>query len=252
MTAAPWTDAFSGRTALITGGGGGIGAAAAARFAAAGATCFVGDLGLSEETTVDGVRRRPLDVSDRASVERFVRAAEAEVGRLDILVNSAGVREITPFLELDPEEWRRVLAVNLDGVFHASQVFARALTARERGGVIVNLASVAGLMGVPDRPAYVASKHGVVGLTREMAMELGPYGVRVNAIAPGSVRTPMTARFFDDPALVERLEAGHPLGRVAEPEEIADAILYAASDLAGFMTGAVLTVDGGYSAGKGW
>lgn len=193
-----------------------------------------------------------LDVTDRAAVDRFIADAVRHHGRLDVLVNSAGIREITPMLDLELAEWRRVLAVNLDGVFNTSQAFARAVRDLGTPAVIVNVASVAGLMGVPDRAAYVASKHGVVGLTKEMAMELGPLGIRVNAIAPGSVRTPLTERYFSDPALVERLNASHPLGRVAAPEEIAAAILFAASDDAGFMTGAVLPVDGGYAAGKAW
>ena len=243
---------FAERVVLVTGGSSGIGAAAARAFQQAGAQVIVGDLDPDTAGAPDAILVENLDVTDRAAVDRFIADAVQRHGRLDVLVNSAGIREITPMLDLELAEWSRVLAVNLEGVFNTSQAFARAVRDLGTPASIVNVASVAGLMGVPDRAAYVASKHGVVGLTKEMAMELGPLGIRVNAIAPGSVRTPLTERYFGDPALVERLNASHPLGRVAAPEEISAAILFAASDDAGFMTGAVVPVDGGYAAGKAW
>lgn len=250
---------FEGRGVLVTGGGSGIGAAAVRAFAAEGASIAIGDrdlaaaAALAAELSQDCVQAFALDVADRGSAEAFIAGAAARLGRLDVLVNCAGVREIAPVLDLDPQEWRRVVSINLDGTFHVSQCFARAV--RRQGGpaAIVNISSSAGLMGIPHRAAYVAAKHGVVGLTKEMAMELGPIGVRVNAIAPGSVRTPLTERYFSQPEMVRRLNASHPLGRVAHPEEIARAILFLASEEdAGFITGAVLPVDGGYTAGKGW
>lgn len=250
---------FADRIALVTGGASGIGAATARAFAAEGARVAIGDRdlaageALAAELGAGAAQAFALDVADRASVDAFIEAAAARFGRLDVLVNCAGVREITPVLDLDPGEWSRVVAVNLDGTFHASQAFARAVWAAGGGGAIVNLSSVAGLMGIPSRAAYVAAKHGVIGLTREMAMELGPIGVRVNAIAPGSVRTPLTERYFSDPELVRRLNESHPLGRVGMPEDIARAVLFLASEEeAGFITGAVLPVDGGYAAGKAW
>jgi NAD(P)-dependent dehydrogenase (short-subunit alcohol dehydrogenase family) len=222
---------FKDRTAIVTGGASGIGAACVRALYAEGAI---------------------VAIADRPAVEAFISEAAARTGRLDVLVNSAGIREITPVLDLEPAMWHRVVAVNLDGTFHMSQVFARAAKASGRPAAIVNLSSSAGLMGVPNRAAYVAAKHAIVGLTREMAMELGPCGIRVNAVAPGSVRTPLTERYFSDPELVRKLNASHPLGRVADPSEIAVAILFLASDDAGFITGATLPVDGGYTAGKGW
>ncbi len=247
---------FDGRVVLVTGGASGIGAATARAFSAAGASIAIGDLDLAAATglarelpTAEGFR---VDVTDRPAVEGFVAAARARFGRLDVLVNSAGIREIVPVLDLDPAEWHRVLEINLSGTFHASQFFARTMREDGRGGSIVNISSSAGLMGVPNRAAYVAAKHGIVGLTREMAMELGPLGIRVNAVAPGSVRTPLTERYFSDPELVDRLNRSHPLGRVAVPEEIASVILFLASEAASFVTGAILPVDGGYTAGKGW
>lgn len=250
---------FKGRTAIVTGGASGIGAACVRAFYAEGAIVAIADSDATAATKLiaelgddDRVYAASLDVTDRSAVDGFISEAAARTGRLDVLVNSAGIREITPVLDLEAAMWHRVIAVNLDGTFHMSQIFARAATAAGRPAVIVNLSSSAGLMGVPNRAAYVAAKHAIVGLTREMAMELGPCGIRVNAVAPGSVRTPLTERYFSDPELVRKLNASHPLGRVADPSEIACAILFLASDDAGFITGVTLPVDGGYTAGKGW
>lgn len=246
---------FEGRTAIVTGGASGIGAACVRALRAEGAVVAIADADAAAAAALAaelGTHATALDVTDRAAVEAFVADVAARTGRLDVLVNSAGIREITPVLELEPATWHRVVAVNLDGTFHMSQVFARAAKASGRPAAIVNLSSSAGLMGVPNRAAYVAAKHAIVGLTREMAMELGPCGIRVNAVAPGSVRTPLTERYFSDPELVRKLNASHPLGRVADPSEIAAAILFLASDDAGFITGATLPVDGGYTAGKAW
>jgi NAD(P)-dependent dehydrogenase (short-subunit alcohol dehydrogenase family) len=153
-------------------------------------------------------------------------------------------------LELSFEEWQRVIAVNLSGTFLPSQAFARRLVAQGRPGRIVNLASTLGLMAAPQRAAYVASKHGVVGLTKQMAMEFGAQNIRVNAVAPGVVRTPLTERYFQDPEMAETIRGIHALGRWAEPAEIATAILFLAAEENGFITGTVLTVDGGWTAGK--
>ena len=248
---------FAGRKAIVTGGASGIGAACARAFAAEGACVVVADAdGVAARRTAEEIgaaaAAAALDVTDRGAVERLFGDLTGRHGAFDILVNSAGIREILPVLELDAQTWQRVLAVNLDGTFHMSQIFARSVVAAAIPAAIVNLSSSAGLMGVPNRAAYVAAKHAIVGLTREMAMELGAYAIRVNAVAPGSVRTPLTERYFSDPELVRRLNAAHPLGRVADPAEIAAAILFLASDEASFITGAVLPVDGGYTAGKGW
>ena len=143
-----------------------------------------------------------------------------------------------------------MIGINLSGTFLPSQAFARRLVAAGRPGRIVNLASTLGLMGAPQRAAYTASKHGVVGLTKQMAMEFGPLGIRVNAVAPGVVRTPLTERYFQDAAMAQTIRDIHALGRWAEPAEIAAAILFLASEECGFMTGSVLPVDGGWTAGK--
>ncbi len=249
---------FEGLGVLITGAAGGIGAEAARRFAQEGAAVAATDLSLravaavAAEIRTGGGRIVPyeLDVTDPGSVRRALSLANADFGHLDCLVNSAGVREITPIVDLSFEEWSRVIAVNLTGTFLASQAFARVAIEQQRGGSIVNLSSTAGLLGLPNRAAYVSAKHAVIGLTKQMAVELGPHRIRVNAVAPGVVRTAMTEQYFHDPATIKMLEDSHPIGRWAEPGEIAEAILFLSSAASGFTTGATLAVDGGFTAGR--
>lgn len=249
---------FQDQAVLVTGGGSGIGRAVCLMAAAEGARVAVGDLDADRAAaTAEAVRDAggeahpvQVDVADPASATRFVEVAETALGRLDVLVNSAGIREIAPVLELSFEEWQRVISVNLSGTFLPSQAFGRRLVAAGRPGRIVNLASTLGLMAAPQRAAYVASKHGVVGLTKQMALELGEMGIRVNAVAPGVVRTALTERYFQDEAMTRVIRDIHALGRWAEPEEIARAILFLAAEENGFITGTVMPVDGGWTTGK--
>lgn len=249
---------FQDRAVLVTGGGSGIGQQVCYAAAAEGAKVAVGDLDLERaQATAAEIGKRKgeahafsVDVADPESAAQFVEAAETALGRLDVLVNSAGIREIVSVLDLSFEEWRRVINVNLSGTFLTSQAFARRLVNQDKPGQIVNLASTLGLMAAPKRAAYTASKHGVVGLTRQMALELGEKRIRVNAVAPGVVRTPLTERYFQDPAYAQAIRDIHALGRWAEPQEIANAILFLAAEENAFITGSILTVDGGWTIGK--
>ena len=255
---------FENTGVLITGAGSGIGRAASLAFAEEGAAIAAADLRLeAAQATASAVEELgrtavalQVNVTQPDSVRAMVEQAVAGLGSLDVLINSAGVREIVPFLELPAEEWLKVIGTNLTGTFLCSQAFAQHLIAQgkegkeNKGGKIINLSSVAGLMGVPNRAAYVASKHGVVGLTKEMSMELADKNIQVNAIAPGVVETAMTAGYFDNPAIVASLKKAHPAGRWAQPEEIARLMLFLASEDADFMTGATIPIDGGFVAGK--
>ncbi len=249
---------FENKRVLVTGAGSGIGQATCLAFAREGAAVAGADMNLeaaqetAQKVTAMGGKAAALqlDVTQPDFVNAVVERTESELGGIDILVNSAGVREIVAFLELDFAEWQRVISTNLNGTFLCSQAAARQMIAQGQGGKIINLASVAGLVGVPNRAAYVSSKHAVVGLTKEMAMELAEHDIQVNAIAPGVVETGMTAGYFDDPHVVESVRKLHPARRWAQPEEIANLILFLSSAEAHFMTGATYPIDGGFMAGK--
>ncbi len=249
---------FKDQGALVTGAGSGIGRETAHAFAAEGAHVAVADIDLKmAERSAEEIRKKggsahafSLDVTDQKAVAGFIDAAVNRLGRIDVLVNSAGIREIKPVLELPLEEWQRVLDVNITGVFLCSQAFGRHLVQAGKPGAIVNLASTLGVVAAPHRAAYTASKHAVVGLTKEMAMELGDKGIRVNAVGPGVIRTPLTERYFQDADFAQRIRDLHALGRWGEPHEIAKAILFLASDEASFVTGTTLLIDGGWTAGK--
>lgn len=234
------TSSFAGRRALITGGLSGIGAAVAGVLDEAGARVAVLDRGAEADVVAD--------VRDAAGVDAAV-AAAAEVlgGPPDVLVASAGVYRIAPLLELDPAEWDDVLDTNLRGTFLAGRAVARLLVAAGRGGAIVNLASTAALVGDAGEPTahYNASKAGVVALTRQMAIELAPHGIRVNCVCPGVIDTPML-RLMDDRAAGERyLRESVPLGRLGTAGEVARVIAFLASDEAAYVTGAAVPIDGG-------
>jgi len=249
---------FKSQGVVVTGGASGIGRATAAAFAREGAAVAVGDVDIAQaERVAEQIRRDggsahafAVDVRDPGSITVLIAAAAKRLGRLDVLVNSAGVREIVSVLDLSLEEWNRVMSINVTGTFLASQAFARHVIAAGGTGAIVNLASTLGVVAAPNRAAYTASKHAVVGLTKEMAMELGTKGIRVNAVGPGVTRTALTERYFQDPEQAAVIRSIHAIGRWGEADEIAGAILFLASKDASFVTGTTLLVDGGWTAGK--
>ena len=235
---------FTGRVALVSGAASGIGAAVADRLAEDGATVVRADI--AAVPAADGPVR--CDVTDAASCAAAVAHAVDAHGRLDVLANVAGVGGAAAICDVDPDEWRRVIEVNLTGTFLLSQAAVPALLAST--GCIVNMGSVAGLRATPYNAAYCASKGGVVMLTKSMAIELAKAGVRVNAVCPASVDTPFLRNFTipDGADLSLFARAASPMGRVIDPSEVAAAVAYLASDDARTISGTTLVIDGAASA----
>jgi meso-butanediol dehydrogenase/(S,S)-butanediol dehydrogenase/diacetyl reductase len=244
---------FADRIALVTGGASGIGAATVRLLAAEGAAVTVVDLAESAGAAVAaeiGGHFHACDLADPAAPGAMVEAVLARAGRLDVLVNNAGIGSLAEAPDLDPALWRQVLAVDLDAVFLACRAAIPAMRAAG-GGTIVNTASISGLAGDYGFAAYNAAKAGLLNLTRALAIDHGKDGIRVNAVCPGLVDTPLAAPLAAVPGLMAAWVRDIPLGRAARPEEIAEAIAFLASDAASYMTGAALVVDGGATAHTG-
>lgn len=249
---------LDGSVAAVTGGGSGIGRATCLALAQAGATVAVIDRdgaaaqAVAKEIVEAGGKalNHEGDVSDEATVETTLAAIVNAAGGLDILVNNAGMAIRKAAVDLPREDWEKVMAVNMTGAFLCARAAARHMIAAGRGGAIVNTASIMGLSGGGLYPniSYQTSKGAVVNMTRALAVEWAPHGIRVNAVAPTYVKTPFIAPLLAQPALVDKIKAMTPLGRLAEPEEVALAILFLASQAASMITGHTLAVDGGFLA----
>ena len=249
---------LDGKVALVTGGGSGIGRAIALAFAHAGAWVAIVDrdelkaVGVAREIVKIGQQSLPIvaDVGSEADVLRAVTSVTNEFGGLDILVNSAGTVVRKPAVELALADWDKVMAINVSGTFLVSREAARVMLAGQRGGSIINIASIMGFSGGGLYPnvAYQTSKGAVVNMTRALAVEWAKTGVRVNALAPQWVNTPFVEGLRDKPDLMERIRGMVPMGRLAEPEEIAGAAVFLASGASSMITGHILAVDGGFLA----
>lgn len=245
---------FTGKTALVTGAGSGIGAAIAKGLAASGARVVVQDLQAqaaervtAEITAAGGLAHAAAgDVSDPAVVEGLVAQAIAAGGGLNLLVNNAGIGgPLAPLGEYPLDGWRKVMAVNLDGVFYGMR-YAIPEMLKAGGGAIVNIASILGSVGFANAGAYVAAKHALLGLTKTAALEYSAKGIRINAIGPAFIDTPLLANLPE--GAKEALVAAHPIGRLGRAEEVADLTQYLLSDKASFITGSYHLLDGGYCA----
>jgi NAD(P)-dependent dehydrogenase (short-subunit alcohol dehydrogenase family) len=265
VTKEPVTNLVSlaGRSAVVTGAAWGLGKAVARRLAEAGASVLIADL--DEEAAANSAHELSqdygarviavkMDASDPKAITAAADLAVREFGKLDIWVNNAGIPSFVPLLELDEEEFDNVVAINLRGTFVGAREAARRMIAAAHGGVIVNVASLAGVMGISEgQAAYCGSKHGVVGLTRQMAIELAPHDIRVLGVAPGFTLTEKTMFIaeWDEETIKQCPIPGigkSRLGRVGVADDIARAILFCASDMSLFMTGSTLLLDGGIAA----
>ena len=240
---------LEGKVALVTGAARGIGRAIAARLQREGAVVVINDI-LKDELEAAlaagvGAMAIPADVSVRAQVQAMVDQVVERYGRLDIMVNNAGVEPKASLLEMTDEQWDRAIAVNLTGVFLGTQIAARHMVARGGGGRIIQIASIAGKNFLADRANYCASKAGVIGFTREAARELAPYGITVNAVCPGVIETEMTAASRANPAMMEKWMREIPARRLGQAEEVAALVAFLAGPEADYITGQALNVDGG-------
>jgi NAD(P)-dependent dehydrogenase (short-subunit alcohol dehydrogenase family) len=246
---------LTGRVALVAGGGGGLGGAIAAGLADFGARLAIADLDLEAAMRVARMCDRPgvesvaarLDVSDPDMVREAVLAIEEACGRIDILVNAAGINIRRPATEYTPEEWHRIIDTNLAGMFFVTQAVARGMLARGYGRIL-SIGSVSSLLGHPYHAPYAASKGGLAIMTKSLATEWASRGVTVNAIGPTYTETSLTRGYIEDPAIRARLVAGIPMGRLGTPEDVVGAAIYLCSDAARFVTGQTLYVDGGRTA----
>jgi NAD(P)-dependent dehydrogenase (short-subunit alcohol dehydrogenase family) len=249
---------LTGKVAIVTGAKRGMGRTHALALSKAGAKVLLADISkedcekVAEEIEKAGGESLAVkcDVTNKKEVEEMVRTAVEKWGKLDILVNNAGIAQFFPFLEITEEDWSRTIDINLKGYFLCAQAAAKEM-AKQKSGAIVNIASVAmGQVGVgfPNLAHYCASKGGIVAMTEAMALELAPYNIRVNAVSPGAIETPMVDPLKQDPKTTEATLSRVPMRRFGKPEEVSNLVLFLASDDASYMTGSTVVVDGGWLA----
>lgn len=246
------------KVALITGARQGMGKSHAMALAKQGAKVVVTDINQADcQKVVDEIKKFnedaiafKLDVADKSAVDSVVAAIVKKFGQLDILINNAGIAQFKPFLELSEEDWDKTIDINLKGEFLCAQAAAKVMK-EQKGGVIINIASVAmGQQGIglPNIAHYCASKGGIAAMTEALAAELAPFNIRVNAIAPGMIETPMIDVVKSNPKMLEAMLQRVPLKRVGRPEEVSELVVFLASDSSSYMTGAVVVIDGGWLA----
>jgi NAD(P)-dependent dehydrogenase (short-subunit alcohol dehydrogenase family) len=238
---------FEGQVAVITGGSGGLGMGMLKAFGDLGAALVCMDR-VPPKDPPHPTEFIQTDVKSSKSVAEAFDSLASSVGPPDVLVTCAGIREIVGAMELPPDEWDHVIAIDLSGTFYACQAAARLMIDNDRHGSLVTISSVAGLVGIANRPAYSAAKHGLIGLTRVLAHELAPNGIRANVIAPGLIRTPLTEAYTGDPEFGKQLAVTIPQGSYGLPSDIANAATFLSSAEARYITGSVVTVDGGFMA----
>jgi len=247
------------KVAIVTGARRGMGRTHALALAKAGAKVMVADISLEDcEAVVTEIKDAKgeamaikCDVSNKDEVDEMVAKIVAKYGKIDILVNNAGICQFKPFLELTEEEWNKTININLKGYFLCAQACAKEMV-KQKSGTIVNIASIAmGQVGVgfPGITHYCASKGGIVAMTEALALELAPFNIRVNAVAPGAIDTPMASSTTQDPKVLEGTLSQIPLHRMGKPEEVSNLVLFLSSDASSYMTGSTVVVDGGWLAG---
>lgn len=244
-----------GSIAIVTGGGSGIGFAIAEKFTQNNIRTII--IGRDQKKLTDAKEKLgelceavSFDVNDLAGIPKLISDLVQRFGKIDILVNNAGINLKKDFTEVTDEDFQGIILTNVTSVFVFSREVVKCMLEKKNGGVIINISSMAAQYGLPRVIGYSASKNAIDGMTRAMAVELSPKGIRVNAIAPGFITTPMTAKAFsDDPARLNKALARTPMGKLGEPADIGDAALFLVSDAAKFITGVILPVDGGNSIG---
>jgi NAD(P)-dependent dehydrogenase (short-subunit alcohol dehydrogenase family) len=252
--------ALDGKVAIVTGGARGIGLAIARRYVAEGAKVVIGDIDQAGEAEARALgascRFVATDVGNAADADKLVAQATTAFGKLDVLVNNAGIIHAADFLDLKEQDFDRVLRVNLKGAFLVGQAAARQMVAQQKGGTgdvrnagrvgaIINMSSINATVAIPNQAPYCVSKGGLSQLTKVMALSLAPHGIRVNAIGPGSIMTPMMATIATDREAKRRVLSRTPLGRIGDADEVASVAVFLASDAASYVTGEIIYVDGG-------